>query len=54
MHLETVKVQHGDGYMIINKSDFDAMVHKLYEEPKAKEGAKSEKSAALAKDGGKG
>lgn len=45
---ETVKVKAGDGYMIINKSDFDAEKHELVsaEKPKkpAPKKAKAEKA----------
>lgn len=30
--LETVKVKHENGFMIINKSDFDGNVHVLFED----------------------
>lgn len=30
--IPTVKVQHGDDFMIINEADFDAAVHTLYGE----------------------
>lgn len=39
--IETVKVKSGDGYMVINASDFDPKTHKKYTEPKpAKKPAK--------------
>lgn len=31
---EIVKVKHPDGYMVINKEDFDKSKHELYEEKK--------------------
>lgn len=34
---EVVKVKHPDGYMIINKSDFDNKKHVLFDEVKPKE-----------------
>ena len=34
--LEVVKVKHVDGYMIINKKDFDKSKHELFEEKKKK------------------
>lgn len=40
MELETIKVQHGDGYVIINKSEFDPKIHSLYEAEKGKEAGK--------------
>lgn len=57
MELETIKVQHGDGYMIINKSEFDPKIHSLCEEPKAGKDAgkgKGEKGKEAGKDAGKG
>jgi hypothetical protein len=30
--LPTVRIQHLDGYAIINRSDFDPAIHQLYEE----------------------
>lgn len=30
--LETVKVKHENGFMIINKSDFDEKIHVLFDE----------------------
>jgi len=30
MELETVKIKNNEGYIIINKSDFDSDKHKLY------------------------
>ena len=30
MELETVKVKHKDGFMIINKDDFDPKKHEVY------------------------
>lgn len=30
MKCETIKVAHGDGFMVINKSDFDPKVHTEY------------------------
>ena len=32
--LEVVKVKHEDGYMLINKKDFDKAKHELFEEKK--------------------
>lgn len=34
--LEVVKVKHEDGYMLINKKDFDKKQHELFEEKKEK------------------
>lgn len=48
MELDTIKVKHDDGYMIINKADFDPRVHSLYDDPKA-EGKKAEAKAAKEK-----
>lgn len=31
-NLETVKVKHDDGYMVINKADFNPDVHEEYKE----------------------
>ncbi len=41
---ETVKVVHDskDGFMVINKEDFDPKVHKVYKEKKRKEDKKAE------------
>lgn len=36
-NLEVVKVKHEDGYMLINKSDFDNKKHVLFDEVKPKE-----------------
>jgi hypothetical protein len=33
--LETVKIVHGDSYLVINESDFDSEKHTLYVEPEA-------------------
>jgi hypothetical protein len=32
--LETIKVKHEDGFMIINKKDFDKEKHELFEKKK--------------------
>ena len=42
MKCETVKVQHKDGYALINKSDFNEKEHKLFveEEKPAKKAVK--------------
>ena len=32
MKIPTVKIVNGDGYAIINESDFDAKAHKLFKE----------------------
>lgn len=45
----TVKVQHEDGYMIINESDFDKKKQKLYSEPKETAAQKKKREAAEAK-----
>jgi hypothetical protein len=42
MVLETVKIECGDSYAIINKEDFDPKVHKEFKEKKA---AKRKKAA---------
>lgn len=31
MQIETVKIEAGDSYTVINKDEFDPAVHKLYE-----------------------
>lgn len=46
--VETVKIKGADDYIIINKSDFDASKHELYDEVKPK--AKAKKAAAEQKD----
>ena len=33
--VETVMVQHKDGYAVINASDFDEKKHKVYTAPKS-------------------
>jgi hypothetical protein len=39
--METIKIAHKDGYAIINKDDFDAKKHKLFDEaPTPKKPAK--------------
>lgn len=41
--LETVKVKHENGFMIINKSDFDEKIHVLFDEkPKTAQKPKTE------------
>ncbi len=35
----TIKIKHGDDYMVINEADFDASAHDIYGEPKADTGA---------------
>lgn len=43
---ETVKVKHPElGFTIINKDDFDAERHELFEEPKADAAKSSEKGS---------
>lgn len=32
--IETIKVKHEDGFMIINKKDFDKEKHELFEKKK--------------------
>lgn len=32
--IETIKVKHEDGFMIINKKDFDKSEHELYKKEK--------------------
>ena len=40
MKIETVKIKSGDSYAIINKSDFDAKKHDLYQESQPKKAVK--------------
>lgn len=42
--VETIKIEHKDGYAIINKSDFDEKKHKEYKE-------KEDKPKAVKKEG---
>jgi hypothetical protein len=46
--IETVSVESGDSYAIINKSDFDEKVHKLYKPGKKKAEKKSDADTARA------
>ena len=41
--LETIKIKHGDDFMIINKVDFDSEIHEIFGEKK-EVGAKIPKS----------
>jgi len=52
--IPTVKVVHGDGYMVINKPDFDPEIHELYDEvaakAKEKKGSKEKEPPAEPKE----
>ena len=41
----TVQVEHPDGYMVINESDFDPDVHELYLPPAPKPASKKKAAA---------
>ena len=41
--LEVIKVKHDDGYMLINKKDFDKKQHELFEEIKEEKPKKKKK-----------
>lgn len=47
--IEVVKVKHEDGFMIINKSDFDKKKHVLFDEVKPKELKKKVESKKVSK-----
>jgi len=40
MKCETVKIRAGDGYMIINESDYDPKKHTLFDKPATKTATK--------------
>lgn len=50
MIIETVKIKDGDDYAVINKSDFDATIHTLFDAEPAKLPAREDIASMSKKD----
>ena len=51
MQLETVRIKYGDeGFLTINRIDFDPSVHELLEKPEPKSRRKKEDSSPVPED----
>ena len=50
MIIETVKIKDGDDYAVINKADFDATIHTLFDAEPAKPPAREDIASMSKKD----